>query len=236
MIPERRRTYRSSPWHSEILRWLVIIFIPALTVFIISQLLIYKPDFYLRQLKIGTNEEISRLAGALVSRTSSVQNQPDKDGNFFLPIKDRELNACLVEVYPEMADGKKSSVKQPRFAFDNQLVQVGFEFQKGPFSTIINLSCKVWFPQPNRLVIEIVSARAGAMPLPISYVRRIFENFLDDMNIDVEWKQNRGNLVGVIQLNVDRLIFRKVQVVDNQLQIIGTTQLRRSDDFAPSAN
>lgn len=120
-------------------------------------------------------------------------------------------------------------VSDPRVAFDQDLIRLGFRYGSGLWSTVVTLDLRVWLPagEPNVVALEIESFRAGLLPVSAqSLLERIEEKAIEN-NIGLTWYRNNGNPVAVLRFNEDSphttIQFQAVQLKPGSLRVKGRT-------------
>jgi hypothetical protein len=108
-------------------------------------------------------------------------------------------------------------------ALEQELARVGFRYTKGPFSVVVHTAFRIWTPQPNTLVLELLGAWAGDLPLPGTYVRQVVERIADAYDLSVSWRRLGPNLAAVLEFSRSQrdLVLQRVEIQDDEIRVSG---------------
>jgi hypothetical protein len=183
-------------------------------------------------------EENSRqTTGEFLQLRSSLQR--DEPG-WKLSLTGQQLNAYFQQDYYEHGGDNNlpDGFSAPRVKFEDGRMRLGVRCGRGWLSTILSIEIKAWLVpgQTNMMAMEIVSLKAGALPLsPGTLVDDISEAVRRE-NIDITWYRTDGHPVAVMRFQSDltrpTMQFDRLDLKDDSMTIAG-----RSVDFvtAPAA-
>ncbi len=164
-----------------------------------------------------------------------VGNEKEWGGKFTA----RQVNAYLEEgLYDAKLDADllRGKISDPRIAFDQDRVQLGFRYGKGVWSTIISMTLKLWVPQEDSssVVLELESLQAGSLPVSAQSVLEEISRVLREKDIEINWYRHNGHPTAVLrfQSNQQRspVQLTSIQSKEGVLIIQG-----RTNDLGPAA-
>jgi hypothetical protein len=160
------------------------------------------PAFYVERLRGGEEAKIESLANQFLSRGSRLYNSIINGGGVWKESFDEpSINAWLA--YDLKRNHQRSLpnwVSEPRVALEDDCLRIGFQWGIGSATTVVQVSLKTWVPKENDLAVELKGAKAGRLPLPTTYVRRLIESVAQRNGCEVRWKRHGANLVAIITL------------------------------------
>jgi hypothetical protein len=130
----------------------------------------YEPHFY-RAADVAQSAERSHLSIKFVNDflQTGADLKAGDDKGWRLALTDGELNCFLQEDFVNYGEAQKlgkSGVSDPRVAFDKNRIRIAFRYGSGFWSTVVSYDLQVWTVQePNVLLVEVLSRRAGALPI-----------------------------------------------------------------------
>lgn len=120
------------------------------------------------------------------------------------------------------------AVSDVRVAFDDDLIRVGFRYGHDRWSSVISVDFRVWLvaKKPNVVALELVSFRAGAIPLGTQVMLDYVSEAARHLNIDVTWYRNHGHPVALLQLQANQprptIVLRRLEVKAGRLIVAGS--------------
>jgi hypothetical protein len=133
-----------------------------------------------------------------------MENEPKWGGKFTA----RQVNAYFEEGIFEQkldADLLRGQISEPRVAFEENRVHLGFRYGKGLWSAIISVALRVWVPQEDTsaVVVELDSIRAGALPVAAQSVLEEVSRLLREKDIEINWYRHEGHPCAVLRFQTD---------------------------------
>lgn len=206
--PRRRR--RSLRYGIAILMLLVASAITALVV-----LLQHEPTFY-RRAAVPPGSVRRSFCVAFAAGALALKNNINMQSNWSQEFSEEQINSFFQEDLLNPESLKKLSdegikfnlpdhVTDPRIAFDEDRIRVGFRYHIGRFSTIVSIAMRVWIPQgePNVMAVEIQGMRAGALPISAQSILERLSEAAESNNIKLSWYRHEGNPVAVLHFQSD---------------------------------
>jgi len=182
------------------------------------------PGFYVERLSPGDEQTLEERANQFLSRGSRLYNSIVSGSNVWSEKFDEAIiNAWFAhDLKRNHQRSLPSGVSEPRVALDGDCLRVGFRWGFGSLGTVVQVAVKTWVPQNNLLAVELRGARAGRLPLPTTYVRRLVESVAERNGCEIRWKRNGANLVAIITLPGSRgITLRRAEVGNGALTLSG---------------
>src|SRR5262249_51133317 len=192
------------------------------------------PSFYTQaEMPEGlVREENSRQATArfFQIRSSLQRDEPSWD----LSLSGQQLNAYFQQDYYEHGGDNNlpDRLSAPRVKFEDGRMRLGMRYGRGWLSTILSIEIKAWLipGETNMMAMEIVSLKAGALPLSPATLLDDISEAVRRENVDITWYRNEGHPVAVMRFQADltrpTMQFDRLELTDESMTIAG-----RSVDF-----
>jgi hypothetical protein len=129
-----------------------------------------------------------------------VGNEPEWSGR----VTAKQVNAWFEEgMYQEKLDAEllRGNISQPRIAFEDNRIRLGFRYGKGIRSTIISMSLQVWVPpdDSSAVVLELESLHAGLLPVSAQSVLEDISRLLREKDLEINWYRHNGHPTAVLR-------------------------------------
>jgi len=195
--------------------------------------LVQVPDFYEEELATPVDPAVRHAAAkTFVQQTLRLVDDIKYSDRWSQEFTQRQVNSWIAEeLHTKYAKLVPPGVSRPRVRFLDQTVLIGFRFEQKRFSGIVSLRLKPWVSQPNQLTLEVLSVRAGLVPIPLDDVLGAVTRQLEYAGWQTEWRQNDGNDVLIVHLDRpgrNQPVLESVAVAEGVLRIRGG----RATDFA----
>ena len=132
------------------------------------------PDFY--EAAIETEmpaPERKQAAKEFVQQTLRIVEDVQFSDRWAEEFRQEQINSWLAEElhenYPELVP---EGVEDPRVGLHRGMLSLGFKFDSDAWSGIVSIRVRPWIIEPNRLAVEVVSIRAGLVPIPLDELLR----------------------------------------------------------------
>ena len=214
--------------------WWISLFVLLLLMGIVGGagygVLSHEPAFYLEaQVPVGqAREQASRdFEQSIFNLGSEVQYS--REWKFSCTTE--QINSYFVEDFIKKQQSKllPAHVHDLRLQFENDEILLGFQYGKGELKSVISLHLKVWLAQrdPNTLVIEVISLKAGAMPIAIKAFHEEIAEQLRSQNIKALWYRKDGHPTVVMKFQADRreasFHFKHLEISQGRFYLEGET-------------
>ena len=137
------------------------------------------------------------------------------------------LASDLKEKFPDMLP---SYVHDPRVKIEEDVARAAFRLKNSQIDAVIVVSVDLYLTEnPNELAVRFRDAHAGLVPLPLKRVTDVAEQAAKKTNISLQWQQNGGDPVALIQIPEEvkdvegRLIVENIEVRDGEVYLSGRT-------------
>jgi hypothetical protein len=178
----------------------------------LAVLMRHEPTFYReRAMSAGARRKAQSRAflqefGQLLTDVS-----PNGRPNWQAFFTEEQVNSFLQEDFLKPGTADKllpDDISDPRIAFGEDTIRLGFRYVCGPWSTIISITMHVWLPTPpqevNVVALELESLHAGALPISAQSLLEQISEIARRRNIDVTWYRHNGNPVALLRFQSDR--------------------------------
>jgi hypothetical protein len=198
------------------------------------------PEFYARA-TVAQPAPAERQAAAkrFVQSVTALVDDARHQPRWERGLTGEEINGWLTEELHQKYPGwVPAGVAQPRVAFEDSSLRIGFELRKGMWSGVLSARLKPWISRPNTLAVEIESIQLGQLPVPVDELLEEFVRRARKKDWDLRWSQSKGHDVLVIHLD-DKLgrdvRVETVEVRGNQL-VVGGSRERLAVAEGPRGN
>ncbi len=155
-----------------------------------------------------------------------------------------QLNSFLEELFPQLGEGeslRKLGMGSLVVTLEEDGMRLAFRYGSGLFSTVVSYELKIWLvpKEANTIAVEIVSARAGAVPISSQSILHQLSEYGRKQNKKVNLFRHDGHPVAVIGLQAEqdphpKWILTAVEVHQNGLVIHGKTPPEHMQPLDPS--
>ncbi len=169
----------------------------------------HEPAFYVRS-AVPEGPERARLSGAFSSQFAAVAagivNQNEWNGYF----TQNQLNSYFVEEFVKahtLGDGVlPDGVREPRVAFEDDVIRLGFRYGTGSWSTVVSVSLRAWIVpvEPNVVALEFLSLHAGGLPISAQTLLERVSESARQHDMDVTWYRNNSHPVVLVRFQAHR--------------------------------
>ncbi len=192
-----------------------------------------EPEFFRRDditLPQPNDPELASIAQTKFLELQNALDQPNAAaGEWLIGLNMAEINAFLREdphnwnvVLPAIAP-----LNQPCVDMVGNTMTVGMRYGTGFWSTVLWMEWRCWLiaDEPNLVALELVSLRAGAVPLTKSWMMDRLSKAAVAMGAELSWYRGEEHPVGVLRLRPNRsqpdLLLRVFTLTDGQINIGG---------------
>jgi hypothetical protein len=194
-----------------------------------------EPEFYGKDTIRPTDPHDASLAQTkLLEIQNSLESPKPSSGEWIYGLSQDELNSFLREdpnnwnaVGPAIAP-----FRDPRVSFEDDTIVVAARSGSGFFSTVVWAEFRVWLvgQEPNLVAIEVVSLRAGAVPLSKTLVMERFTKMALARGAEMTWYRGEDkNPVGVLRLRArlaqPDMLLTVLGVADGRINVGGKSLL-----------
>lgn len=192
----------------------------------------HEPNFY-RQTQLPDGDGRKQLALKCFSDFSQmVKDKEAKRPQWGCDVSESQLNSFFCEIFAERGEAeglRRIGISSPSVVLSDDHVRLAFRYEVGWFSTVISYDLKIWLvpKEANVIAVEILSARAGALPISSQSILQQLVEVARKQEFKVNLYRHDGNSVAVIQLQPGEShptwMLTALQVSPNKLSIRGKT-------------
>ena len=141
----------------------------------------------------------------MLLRATTLRNDLQKEGAWAALFTDEQMNGWLADdMLRNHPDLLPAEVTDPRVTISPEAITLYFRYQGESFSTVLSVSFDVYLAEENVIGLRLDSARAGALPVPMSQVIEYIQEAAVAMELKIEWKQSDGDPVALITIPPQR--------------------------------
>lgn len=183
------------------------------------------PAFYQRTIEMPRarrQSEAKKFVAQGLQLRNDIVNEPKWEAAF----SDEQVNAWLAEdLVTYFADQVPQGVREPRVAFDNDQVSLGFELEEGPIHSVVWIVARVNVPEENTVAITLEKVRAGMIPFSADrFLDRITEQ-ARRQGLDIRWERDGDFPMAVIHYTPTAqrrdVVLERIQVRDGEIRLAG---------------
>src|ERR1043165_4144106 len=120
-----------------------------------------------------------------------------------------QLNSFFAEAFDRLGEAETLNnlgISSPCVTLEGEQVRLAFRYGKGWFSTVISYDLKIWLvpKEANVIAVQILAARAGAVPISCQSILHQFTEFARKQNYEVTLYRHEGSPVAVVRLQPDQ--------------------------------
>lgn len=186
------------------------------------------PEYYQSALAGPSSVERKQEAKRFVQTTLQLVDEIRYEPLWSEEFTEDEVNAWLAEeLHQKYPDWLPPGVAQPRVRFSEGVLSLAFQFERGRWGGVVSVEVRPWVPEPNRLALEIRSARVGLVPIPLDTFSEDLSDAFEKLGWRIQWKQSQGHDVLVVDLQGAedrRPLLQAVSVESARLRIAGSRQ------------
>lgn len=214
-------------------RWLKGLFCVVLVLGIIAGGLFWAadrvPEFYREALdRPVTAEQQKQEAVELVQRTEILAEQVEKPGEWTQTFTESQINSWLAtELVDKYGEELPEEISDPRVRIEADRLLVGFRYDGEDYQGIISLALEPKLTGPRQVTIDVLSLKAGAVPVPIKTVLEEVDPTLSDPDWNVELNAKGDGAEVIVQFLGDLAVEAQLTAIsldENGIRISGSTE------------
>lgn len=214
----------------------ILMFVAAVAAIggVLVALLKQQPGFYTRAEVTAPREDDPRRASELQTRLSELQAEVFAEEAWGMQFTQDDVNAFFRQdpannnlIEPLLG------LTAPRVEFSGDRIRFAARRGSGFWSTVVSVELRAWLiaDEPNMVAVEVVSLKAGALPLPERMVMDRVTAFGADNRATVTWFRSNGRPVAVVRwlsnLSRPTTLLQTVTVADGSVSVGGRNLLVR---------
>ena len=182
------------------------------------------PNFYSEALAVGTQVH-ERGNRAFLRKVAELTSDSQMSEHWQISFTAAEINGWLaVDLPKNHADLLPAEFSQPRVQIDDSRATIAVRHQVDDQSvgSVFTVTASLFTLSPNRVAVQLHSARAGVVPLPLDGIVDAITEAGARLGCPVVWQQSAGEPVAVIVLpssddDASALSIDTLSIVDGEL-------------------
>lgn len=184
------------------------------------------PEFYRMALEV--EPVIGDTSGdQLEKQALMLNNKVRRDGQWQAIFTDQQINGWLAtDLVEKFPDALPDFARNPRVAIAKDRVRIACQYYDGPtMKTVVSVDVDAFLTdQPNEVALRIRKTRAGAIPLPLSFLLDYVSDAARRSEIPLRWVQSDGDPVALVNVPAD--------LIDPEKEIqLESVELRQGELF-----
>lgn len=180
------------------------------TAAVLTFLVRHEPTDY-RALKLEEGPERKRASVQFTSRAVGLLNAiDDRDPTWSTTFTQDQINSYLQEDFE--ASGflellQENGLSDPRVSIDPDHIRIAMCYGEGFWQSVVTLEVKLWLTQegPNVVALELLSFKAGSLPLPPQWLLEAISDATHKQNIECTWYRHEGHPVALLRFQADQV-------------------------------
>jgi hypothetical protein len=181
--------------------------------------------FYEQALKIEP-DELERGRRELESRATALYSDAKQTGRWQALFTTDQINGWLATQLTQNSGTElPANFRDPRVAIAHDVLTLGFRTSSGGVETVISVDAGVSLTDDGAVAVELISVKAGALPLPVLQLADQLADACKKMKLPVRWTRNGGKPVALVEIRSKEPVFiDAIQLDDDQLYVAGHTE------------
>ncbi len=190
----------------------------------------HQPSYY-QTAAMAPSEERTALSREFESRFLNLLNSIDnRYPDWWEVFTTEHINAFLQEGFLTSYGGNANlpdGFTDLRVQVEEGRLRLACCYGKGLFSTILSIEVRMWLVanEVNLIGVEVLSLRAGALPISKQMILNYITETARRSNIDCTWYRHSGNPVAILKLQGDQLRptiqLQRFELKQGQIIIVG---------------
>ena len=175
-------------------------------------------------------EALQGASREMESRVAALYSDVVGQENWQTAFSEHEVNGWLaVALKEKYADLISENVSDPRVAFADDAVLIGFRYRDGSIDTVLSVRVDAFVSDEDQLAIRLRKAHAGTLPLPLAKIVEPLTRWARDNEIPLRWTQQAGSpvalvpLQGILSTDDERRQLATIELHQGELVLAGKT-------------
>lgn len=192
----------------------------------------HEPAFYRRALETD-RAVLAKGSDRMLQKMTSLQNAFNAPGRWSVVITADEINGWLaVDLAKNHPNTLPKGMSDPRVAISANDITAGCRYEAAGVNAVVSLTIRASMPEPNVVALQIVRARAGAIPAPLKGVLDGLSRAAQDMRLRLDWHRSGGDPVAMLSIpddpDADCVVrIEHIGLAEDEIQLSGTTERKR---------
>ncbi|HEX5472736.1 MAG TPA: hypothetical protein VFW73_12670 [Lacipirellulaceae bacterium] len=187
--------------------------------------------FYKEALHIAP-DAMERSSRELESRASVLYSDAKQVGKWQALFTAQQINSWFAAQQAANKDGELfANVRDVRVAVSHDCLSVGFRTKWNGVETVVSVDASLLLTDDGAVGVRFLSARAGALPLPVMQVANSLASLSQKRKLPVRWTQEKGLPVAIIHIASDhsaenrQFFIDTIELRDGEMYVAGHTQI-----------
>jgi hypothetical protein len=180
---------------------LLLVAVAATAVAVAAAVLKQEPGFYTDPAVVAARADDPYRASDVQTRLSDLKRNVFADAEWSGTFTADDLNAFFREdpAMNNLVEPRLGGLTAPRVAVDGDRLRLAARYGCGFWSTVVSAELRAWViaDEPNLFAVEVLSFRAGGLPLAKRMFMERVNRFADENYLSVSWFRSDGNPVAV---------------------------------------
>ena len=187
------------------------------------------PEFYSKALDIP-QEKLEKGSDRMLRQAAALESALNKDDRWEILATAEEINGWLaVDLEKNHPDALPPSISDPRVVIGEKEITIACRYEQDGTKSILSLTFQPSISEKNEIVLRIVRARAGMLPVPLGKVLDRISNAVRRMQFHLEWTRDGDDPVALLTLpegkKGDRVVrIDTIRLGDGEIYVAGTSQ------------
>jgi hypothetical protein len=192
----------------------------------------HEPAFYRRAMEID-QAALGKGSDRMLQNIAAMQNAFNRPGQWQFVVTADEINGWLaVDMARNHPNAMPATLRNPRVYISPNDLTVGCRYEQGVISGIVSMTLRPSVAKANVVALQIVRARAGALPAPLKQVLDGVSQAARSMQLRLDWRQAGSDPVAMLSATDDPeadyvVRIEKLELADGEMRIAGVTERRR---------
>lgn len=156
------------------------------------------PSYYAEAL-VEEPEVQEKASDEMLYRATTLASDVQKKGTWQAKFTEQQINGWLaVDLKRNYSKELPPGVSDPRVSIQPDRVFLACRYEDSRISTVCSLEVDVYLAESNLIGLRLISAKAGALPLPLKDVVDGITRGFEQANAPLRWQQADGDPVALI--------------------------------------
>lgn len=187
------------------------------------------PEFYSKALDIP-QEKLEKGSDRMLRQAAALESALNKEDRWEILATSDEINGWLaVDLEKNHPDALPSSIGDPRVVIGEKEITIACRYEQDGAKSILSLTFQPSISEEHEIVLRIVRARAGMLPVPLGKVLDRISDAVRQMQFHLEWTRDGDDPVALLTLPEGKKGGRTVRIDtirlgDGEIYIAGTSR------------
>jgi hypothetical protein len=191
----------------------------------------HEPAFYREAVEIDA-AAAEKQSDLMLQRATALASAVKKEDHWEALFTAKQINGWLaVDMIKNHPKTMPPNFSDPRVAIQGRRIIIACRCRLAGFNSVLSLTVEPYVPEPNMVLVRIIKARAGLLPLPLGGVLERISQVARDMQLHLKWRHAGGDPVAVLSFpsaDGDRPVsIETLRLGDGEIYVAGSTERRK---------